>query len=211
MTWTRADLLARVTSTLKRTRTDAELGGFLLSCEEMIASRVRALEMLTRATLTDADRGGDPESPYYTLPADYLDRRALRLLGARGYWLRPASLLELAGVPSNYSAVNYGTNGRELEVRGTPGEGSELGLWYYARPAALVNPTDTHGLLAASGILYLHGTLFWAYLDEEALELATAHKDAFEKEADRLTTNAKRATRAGATSFEVADVLARTY
>lgn len=200
---TRAELRARMTAILKRTRTDADLNSFILSCEEMVATRVRALEMLERASITDADRGSDPTTRFYALPADYLERRALLRTSGNPLWLRPVSLLELGRMPFGYPATSYAINGRELEIRGTPAEDTTFDLYYYARPVALDDgANNTHALLAACGTLYLHGALFWAYLDEEALDLATAHKDAFEKEADRLNVAAKRATRVGGTSFE---------
>lgn len=175
---------------------------FIDRCADMIASDVRALQMVATDTLDDSDRSGTT-SAVYTLPADYLEKRALLgRYGATEYKVRTVSLGELryyATTAPPYWGAFYGSS---VELRGIPGAGVSFQLIYFARPAALSADGDTNALLTAAGDLYLHGALYWAYLEEQAVELARLHRNEFDSIARRLNIAAARAQVSGAVSIE---------
>jgi hypothetical protein len=206
---TRAELRAALTAILHRTNADDALDGFIARAGDMIASRVRALETVTSATLDDTDRTGN----VYALPADYGERIAIygTLDGVRRFALRLCSVGELREIPATALPLRGAIYGTSLEISGAPATGAEWELVYFARPALASGASATNALLTAQPNLYIHGALFWGYMREEAIQLATAHKDAFENEARLVNTAAARAMRAGATSFETVNPRARTY
>lgn len=147
---------------------------FVTMAQSMIAQKVRALEMVTSATLDETDRvsGG-----VYTLPADWLGPR--QLFSTEGE-LKPVGLSELRRYVVSAPVFQFATYGLKVEFRGVPATDAEIELIYYGRPAAFVDAGDTNALLLSHSDLYVHACLQWLHLHTQDLELSQTHGGMFE-------------------------------
>lgn len=114
--------------------------------------RMRAME--TRATTTFT-------SAYVTLPADFLELRAIEVNGVPLGYMTPPHFGDIAeaqqaGVPRFYTII-----GRELRLGPAPTVEKPLTaeLFYYAKVPALSDANPTNWLLEASPSAYLYGAL----------------------------------------------------
>jgi hypothetical protein len=154
---TRADLDAAVLGWLENRPADGELAQLLgvavQGAEEAIANELRVRAMVVRVRQEIDDR-------YVTLPCDWLEALDIRLDShALTQITRDASAATSQGGPARH----YSIVGDQLEVIPAQGGGSaapvSLELAYYARPAALLAPTDSNAVLREHGLAYLYGTL----------------------------------------------------
>lgn len=174
---------------------------FIDRAQDMVNSECRALAMVATTTLTDSNRSGTT-SAVYSLPTDYLDKRAVfGVNGSAQFKVRMVSLAELryyaTSAPPYWGAIY----GRKLELRGTPAALSSFDLVYYAKPTALNADADTSTFLTENGDVYLHAALYWAYIEEQALELAQGHADMFRQRVRILNVAAARAQVSGSVSI----------
>lgn len=170
----------------RRSDLTAEIPDYVTAAQSMIATRVRALELVTSATLDETDR---TSGAVYALPSNWLGAR--QVFSADGE-LKAVSLAELRRYVITAPVFQYATYATSIEFRGSPPEDSEIELIYYARPAAFSADGDSNALLLAHPTLYIHAALHWLHLGTQDLELATAHKDLFESEAERVNELATR-------------------
>jgi len=175
----RADLVARVPSFVDR-------------AEAMLSRRLRAVEMLAVATLTEAERS-EPESPVYNLPALFLEDRALscdsvplRKVG------RDALMATTSSGPVMVYYLRNTADNFQIEFRAVPGVDATIDMEYFARPVALVDDTDTNRLLASHESVYLHAALFALYSWTQDLELAQHAYDTWLGSCETLNEQAGR-------------------
>jgi hypothetical protein len=180
------ELKQEILDIAKLTLTDtvgARVARFVARAEGMIASKVRALEMIETGSMLEADRTGS--SAIYNAPARC--RGVIQVSTSAGRVER-VGLGELA---------RYNTTGAlQIEFRPAPPTDTEFDVLGFYRPAALTDDTDEHGLLTNHEALYIHGALHWLYLDAHQSELASAHLDGFNGEATDVNAVAKEALRA---------------
>lgn len=168
----------------------SEVPSFIRRAEDRIAREVRAVEMLRFLVLTDADRLV-ADSAAYRLPLTFLEDRAVFLrqaidegfeeFTARG--LDKVTASDLATVRSNGPVRWYGLKGDDtsaiIEFRGTPSAEAIFDVEYFAKPARLVDATDTNRLLENHEALYLSATLFELFRNTQDLELAQGQLDVY--------------------------------
>lgn len=185
-------LKAAIASESHRTDLTAEIPSFVARAEAMIAREVRAMEMLSVATLTDAERIV-ADSPIYNLPAGFLedrvvihdDRELTKIsLGALTRFNSAARVLV-------YAMRNADVQPR-IEFRGNPAATSEMTVEYFKRPTALAADGDTNQLLTLHDSVYLHAALFALYTWTQDLELAQAMIDTWKNAVDKLNEQAGR-------------------
>lgn len=170
----------------------AEIPGFIDRAEAMIARKLRAVEMLTSVTLTDADRIA-ADSPIYTLPDGFLEERCVATSERELHKVGLATLLRYrqAGSVLVYAMRGASVTPR-IEFRATPGAASEIAVEYFARPAALSDDADTNQLLELHESVYLHAALFALYSWSQDLELAQASFDTWLEAVETLNEQAGR-------------------
>ncbi len=155
----------------------ADIPGFIQSAEAMIATKVRAIELVKTAALIEGDRD---TGAVYNLPSDFLGARAVTgTISSQGYALKQVSIAELylyglSGTPSVFAVYD-----NQIEFRASPNPNATFTLIYYARPAAFVDDADTNSLLTSHPDLYQHSSMFWLHVHTQDLELASAHESAF--------------------------------
>lgn len=181
----------------------SEIPSFIRRAEDRIAREVRAVEMLRFLELTDADRLV-ADSPAYRLPLTFLEDRAvfLRQTVQEGFeeftqkGLDKVAASDLNTVKRNGAVRWYALKGDDtsaiIEFRGVPGEESIFDIEYFARPARLVEATDTNRLLENHESLYLAATLFELFRNTQDLELAQGQLDVFTDAKDKLNELAGR-------------------
>jgi hypothetical protein len=195
------ELKQEILDIAKLTLTDtvgARVARFVARAEGMIASKVRALEMIETGSMLEADRTGS--SAIYNAPARC--RGVIQVSTSAGRVER-VGLGELArynttgAAAHSYTVRGGGTSGAlQIEFRPAPPTDTEFDVLGFYRPAALTDDTDEHGLLTNHEALYIHGALHWLYLDAHQSELASAHLDGFNGEATDVNAVAKEALRA---------------
>lgn len=155
----------------------ADIPGFIQSAESMIAEHVRAIEMIAKAPLVEADRSANA---VYNLPADFLGARAVTgTQASAGYALKQVSISELYRYGLSGTPVVFAIYDRQIEFRASPAVDAAFTLIYYKRPAAFVQDNDTNLLLQNHPTLYQHAGLHWFHIHTQDLELAAAHESAF--------------------------------
>lgn len=193
-----AELKQEILDIAKLTTADtvgARVARFVTRAREMIATHVRALEMVTSGQVLEADRitGG-----IYNLPADFLQRVSVFGTHAgQAYQVIPAAMSQIRSYSTSAPAFWFVIYGRRIEFRGAPDTDAAFDLLYYALPDDFTADGDTNDLLTAHAELYLHGALHWLYLDAHAPELAAAHKEQFLYDAKKVSDTAKAAMAAG--------------
>src|SRR5690606_32662460 len=106
-----AALKAAVLSETHRPDLASEVEGFIRRAEGMIARRLRAVEMITQVTLSEAQR---VDAGVYTLPDDFLEARAVWVPthSGRSRWIEQRSLAEIRAVPPRSEERRVGKEGR---------------------------------------------------------------------------------------------------
>ena len=172
-----ASLKAWISNTGHRSDLASDIPGFIQSAESMIAEQVRAIEMVTTASLVEADRAA---AAVYNLPSNFLGARAVTGTHASaGYELKQVSIAELYRYGLSGTPVVFSIYDRLLEFRASPAVDAEFNLIYYAKPAAFVSDSDTNSLLTGHPTLYQHASMFWFHVHTQDLELAGSHESAF--------------------------------
>jgi hypothetical protein len=183
----------------------ARVAKFVTRAEGMIARRVRALELVTRGTLGESDR---VSAGLYNLPTGCLDVIFLRSTVAGSRALDRRSIVDLSRYGTSLDPHSYAPSGSagamQAEFRGVPANGSSFDILYFKRPTAFAAAGDTNALLTAHESLYIYAGLHWLYIDAQALDKATAHKQAFEADASDINRQAREAIRSGAVAMEYA-------
>ena len=171
------ELKTWISTTGHRGDLTAEIPGFIQSAETMIADKVRAVELVTTATLAEVDRSA---GAIYNAPSDFLGTRAITgTQSGVGYSLKQVSLAELYRYSTSGNAVVFATYGSQIEFRASPAVDQSFTLIYYKRPAAFSADPDTNLLLTTHPVLYQHASLYWFHVHTMDVELAGAHQTAF--------------------------------
>jgi hypothetical protein len=186
------ELKAAVLAETHRPDLSALVGSFIERAEDMLARRLRAAEMVSRALITDAERIGS--TSVFQLPSDYLETRAVWAPrpGTGERWVEQRSLSQIRNVPLTAPIIWYATSGDRIEFRGNPSSATVIDMEYYARPATLVDDADTNLLLQRHQELYLAGASFYLYRHTQDLELAQAQLDSLADTIDGLNEQAAR-------------------
>ncbi len=170
-------LKAWLSTTGHRGDLSAEIPGFIQSAESMIAEKVRAIELITSASIDATDR---IDNVSYNLPTNFLGARALTgTRSSQGYPLTQISIDELYRYGFSGQPIVYSIYGRTVEFRAAPETDTIFTLIYFARPAAFVQDADTNTLLTAHPDLYQHAALHWFHIHTQDVELAAAHESTF--------------------------------
>lgn len=188
-------LKSAVLARAHRTDLASEVAGFVAGCEGMIATDLRAREMILRTTLVEADRVVDG---IYKLPANFLEERVLRIgtnppLDKKG--VRELNDYGTAGDVVAYTILGGDdpttAYGGEIEFRAVPGTNAEIELIYFGY-TRFADDADLHPLLTNQQELYLQGSLLFLRQHTEEFDLADAHSNAFDAIAARLNRQASR-------------------
>lgn len=178
-----------LSTTGHRSDLTADIPGFIQSAEGMIASKVRAIELVTTTTIVEADR---VSGPIYNLPSDFLGYRAVTgTQSSQGYVLDAVSIAELYRYGLSGTPVVFAVYDKLIEFRASPAVDTIFTLIYYAKPAAFVLDADTNSLLTSHPDLYQHSSIFWLHVHTQDLELAQAHESAFITAADDVNALAE--------------------
>lgn len=154
-----------------------DIPGFIQGAEQMIADKVRAIELVTTAALTESDRDA---GAVYNLPSDFLGARAITgLLSGQPYELKQVSIAELYRYGTSGDPVAFSVYGSQLEFRAAPSANAEFTLIFYQRQAAFVADADTNLLLQRHPTLYQHASMYWFNIHTQDVELADGHLSAF--------------------------------
>jgi hypothetical protein len=164
----------------------ARIPDFVTQAESMIAQEVRAIELVTVATLDETDR---VDAGVYSLPTDWLGAR--QVFSTQGE-LRPVGLAELRRYVASAPVFQFATYGTQIEFRGVPATDAEIELLYYARPAAFSADGDSNALLLAYPGLYTHASMHWLHLFTQDMELADQHLKLFMSMVERVNELANR-------------------
>ena len=186
------NLKTAVLSETHRPDLASEVEGFIRRAEGLIARKLRAVEMVALATLSEAQR---VDAGIYTLPDDFLEARAIWIPthSGRSRWVEQRSLAEIRTAPSTWPVQWYALVGNNrIEFRGTPSSQTEIVLDYFARPAALVKDDDSNLLLVRHEEIYLAGACFYLCRHTQDLELAQGYLDSFENAVEMLNEQAGR-------------------
>lgn len=154
-----------------------DIPGFIQSAESMIAEHVRAIEMVTTATLEESDRSS---GALYNLPTNFLGAKAVTgTQSSVGYALKQVSIAELYRYGLSGDPVVYSTYDGQIEFRASPATDAEFTLIYFQRLTAFSSDADTNTLLTNHQPLYQHAAMHWFHVHTQDVELATAHESAF--------------------------------
>lgn len=171
---------------------DAKAADFVRQAEGIIYRTLRAASMITRVDLTDADRVTVDEG-FYTLPTDFLEHRAIFLIGANGGALDAVSMAELREARGQSPVKQFNIISKtEVEFRGVPSTTQEMELIYFGRPAILANPTDDNTILTENESVYLDAGLAALYTFTQDLELRDTHAAALGETIETLNEQAGR-------------------
>lgn len=148
----------------------ADIPNFILLAEGAIARDVRAVELVTTATLGETDRSS---GPIYSLPTDFLGARAVTgTRSSAGYMLKPVAIAELYSYGLSGTPQVYSIYGDLIEFRASPAVNTDFTLIYYARPAIFSADGDTNDLLNAYPNLYLKAAMVELHNFLQDVELA---------------------------------------
>jgi hypothetical protein len=181
---TYAELKALVANYAHRSDLDSFQDSFNLLAEARIARKVRATEMIQTVTMDESYR---IDGATYGLPADFLGMRSLTtFINGASYELNPMSFKELSRFDVTGNPHSYTIYGRKIDFRGTPSPDTEFEMVYFARPAQLVDNTDTNTLLTNYPGLYLSANLAEVMTFTQDLELAQVYISQFQDAADSI-------------------------
>ncbi len=170
-------LKAWLAATGHRADLTADIPGFIQSAEAMIATKIRAIELVKTAPLVEADRSA---LGVYNLPPDFLGARAVTgTTASQAYALKQVSIAELYRYGLSGTPIVFAVYDNQIEFRASPAVDAAFTLIYYARPAALVADDDTNSLLTSHPDLYQHSAMFWFHVHTQDVELAEAHRSTF--------------------------------
>lgn len=146
---------------------------FIERAEALIKTKLDAYGL--EYTFTDADRGGDVESPVYTLPARVTLVRYLRTVD---YPLDQVDENLLATRKRSNNMEVFCVRANTLAVAGTPPADTELTLDYFGLPAPL-SLTPTNALLTDYPQLYIEAASMYVYRRAQDYESAQGCSTAF--------------------------------
>lgn len=171
---------------------DAKAADFVRQAEGIIYRTLRDASQIARVNIVDADRVTVDEG-FYNLPADFLEHRAIYLLGANQKALDAVSAAELRQVTGQSNVAQFSILSKtEIEFRGVPSDQQEMELHYFARPATLTNPTDDNAILIENESVYLDAGLAALYGFTQDLELRDTHAAALGETIETLNEQAGR-------------------
>ncbi len=171
------ELKTWVANTGHRADLTADIPGFIQDAEAMIATHVRAIEMVTTTTLGESDRDA---VAVYNLASDFLGAKAVTgTQSSVGYALKQISIAELYRYGLAGNPVVYAVYDKQIEFRASPAADTDFTLIYFKRLAAFSADGDTNTLLTNHPTLYQHAALHWFHVHTQDIELATAHESAF--------------------------------
>ncbi|MEE8481713.1 MAG: hypothetical protein V3S12_00035 [Acidiferrobacterales bacterium] len=172
------ELKAWIATTGHRGDLTSHIPGFIQSAETMIADKVRAVELVTTATLGESDRS---DTAVYNLPSDFIGARAVTgTRSSAGYELKQVSIAELYRYGLSGNSVVFAIYGSNIEFRASPAVDQSFTLVYYKRPAAFSADGDTNLLLTTHPVLYQHAAMHWFHIHTMDVELAGAHLASFD-------------------------------
>jgi len=163
-------LRTRILADGHRPSLTAKAPDFVKFAEEEIAMRLRAAEMVTRASIGEAER---IEEGVYSTPAGYLEER--KIFRSDGCKLDKKDLGELREFPGSMDVFCFSPiSDSEIEFRGVPATDATFDFVYFKRPTDFSADSDQNTLLTKYENLYIALALQALYLFTEDLELAAA-------------------------------------
>jgi len=169
-----------ITFYLHRTDLDAVMPQFFELARERISKDARLIAMETDLHL---DFTGSP----IALPVDFLEFRSVRANvtgGIRALKVATKNHLDTVQDISGRSPSFYAISGGNLEI--APGQNNgDIDLTYYARPAPLINDSDTNSVLDDWPSLYLYSVLTYANNSIQDTETEQVVQRQYELELER--------------------------
>ncbi len=175
------ELQAAIISDSHRDDLAAEVPRFIRQCEGLIRRDLKAYELT--ATLTDSDRvsGG-----IFTLPGRVLDVRSIHLVGRQGDSLQRVGPGHIRRLDTTADVLQYAQYGDDtVEFRGVPSSTDEFDVRYFGTPAPL-SETATNDLLTDHESLYMSGSLYYLYKNEQDRVLMQDQANEFDAIVERL-------------------------
>lgn len=164
--------------------------------ESVMASRLRAVEMITLATLGESDRESDE---IYNLPSGFLEDIQFKTpSGSSGVGLKKIGLEALYGYERStrlwgYALVSDGTDAKQVAFIGTPAADVEIDARFFKRSILDTdNDSNTTLVLTNHPEIYVHGLLFYIYNKSQDLELAQGNLELFNTAIDVCNEQAGR-------------------
>lgn len=181
-------LKTQILSDSHRPDLTAKAADFVRQAEGVIARRLRAAEMMTRASFTETERVANG---IYSLPAGWLQEGII--------WNPsdiPMDKVGLAAIRS-YSATMdpqlfSPLSSTEIEFRGVPGAGATMEQIYFKRLATFTDDADTNDILTYHETIYINAALSALYTFTQDLELAQAAAGTAEAAIETLNEQAGR-------------------
>lgn len=171
------ELKTWVANTGHRGDLTSDIPGFIQDAEAMIATHVRAVEMVSTTPLVEADRDA---VAVYNLSTDFLGARAVTgTQSSQSYTLKQISIAELYRYSLSGNPVVYSIYDKQIEFRASPAVDAAFTIIYFKRLAAFSADGDTNTLLTNHPTLYQHAAMHWFHVHTQDVELATAHESAF--------------------------------
>lgn len=173
----RAELLVIFERYLKRNDLTDLYSDFMKMAEARINSVARLSEMEVRSTST-------PTDGFWALPSDFLELRHIQATASGGSYPIEYITPEQADDKRRYLTGDYKfytllTNSIEIIPHPASGSTTEVEIFYYARPTALVNAGDTNDVVTNYPNLYLYALLGEAATYREAPMQAQGYLDLF--------------------------------
>ena len=192
---TRAELLVLVERYLKRNDLSDMYSDFIQMAEARINALMRLSEMEVRSTST-------PTSAFWSLPSDFIEMRHIQATASGGAYpieyLTPEQADDMRRLlTGNYKFYTLLDDSIEIIPHPTADSATEIEIFYYAKPAALVNSTDTNDVVTNYPNLYLYAILGEAALYREAPQQSEQWLNSFDAFAGQLNTRAQSARFSG--------------
>lgn len=191
----RAELLVIFERYLKRNDLTDLYSDFMKMAEARINAVMRLAEMEIRSTST-------PTDDFWSLPSDFIEMRHIQATTTDGAWpieyLTPEQADDkrrwLTGDYRFYTIID---NSIEIIPHPTADSTTVVEMFYYAKPNALVNGSDTNDVVTNYPQLYVYGMMGEAALYREAAQQAQQWMDMFDAYAKQLNDSAQNARFSG--------------
>jgi hypothetical protein len=181
-------LKAQILADSHRPDLSADVPNFVRQAEGVIARRLRAAEMMTRASFTETDR---VSAGIYSLPAGWLQEGII--WSPTDVPLDKVGLSAIRGYSANMdTALFCPLSSTEIEFRGVPGNTAELEQIYFKRLDAFTSDSDTNDILTYHETIYINAALSALYTKTQDLELAQAAAGVAEAAIETLNEQAGR-------------------
>lgn len=193
---TYSELEDAVENWLHRSNLGDRTAEFIVLGEARIGREVRARQMETLIALS-------PTSNIVSLPSDYQDMRAIRVIGSTIGWLdylSPDKYFSLIPSDSSSTSKTYTIFGETLVFPSQPTGNIEL--WYYKKLAALSSAANT--LFTRNPDLYLYAALAAAAPFQLSGERLVMFEGLYQNAKDSVNLAAKQGRYATAMSVKVA-------